>query len=744
MIALTTCTGVINAKPVGSNTAQAVAKDYYSHNSQKAINAITLAYTETSATGSADYYIFNVNDKDGFVIVSAEDAASPVIGYATRGHYSTSNVSPEFAYWMTHYKKQIENLRQKNIQATAQIKAEWAGHINYSKRPLKGKSSAGPLIQSTWDQQYPPFPYNYFCPPTTTGSTSSGQSVTGCVATAMAQIMRYWEYPPIGKGSSSYCDCTAGGFSENYGTLKANYAHPYPWATMALSPPGTSSPDTNIARVMTDAGISVQMDYAPTGSGAWVIKLDDSICAQTSYVKYFGYDSATIAGYDRTTFPDSVWIPMIQNEINSNRPVQYAGFGPAGGHTWVCDGYDTTGSMFAMNWGWSGQDNGFFNLNSLNPGGDTFDSGEEALIGIEPPIVIAKFTGFPLTGCAGTVVNFTDMSQSPTPVTAWKWSFPGGTPATSTSQNPSITYNTPGMYSVTETVTSSTGTDSVVQASFVNIETAAALPFAQGFETGFPPTNWAIYNPNGHPHSWSLYTGAGGYGKSTHSMYYNNCVDGVMGQYDDIHTPLYDFTGNSYPYMYFDVAYTPFDNTYSDTLAIYSSTDCGNTWNMVYLKGGMKLSTVGIPAADSGVNEVGGCFVPLTTNWRTDSILLPSLANKPSVMFSFENRSGYGSNMYLDNINIPATALAVNNISTPAPSVTLYPNPNNGSFTIDMKNIQGEQNLVVYNVLGQSVYTSTLRTASTTINLQQAPGVYFFRILSVNGKTLSEGKLIIK
>jgi len=221
-----------------------------------------------------------------------------------------------------------------------------------------------------------------------------------------------------------------------------------------------------------------------------------------------------------------------------------------------------------------------------------------------------------------------------------------------------------------------------------------------------------------------------------------------MYQRDQMYTALVDYTGDASPYMYFDVAYEPYGMQsgvyYSDTLAVYYSTDCGTTWNNVYVKGGMTLCTTGGTAsANIDTAGGGGCFLPAAAHWRTDTISIPALANAPSVMYSFENRSGYGSNLYVDNINLPKSPLGINNIVNRS-SVTIYPNPSTGVFTIDMNNITGKQQLQVYNVLGQQVYANTLSENKTQVSLNQPAGVYLYRILSLNGKTLSEGKFILK
>jgi PKD repeat protein len=732
------------AKPVTLTVAKTVAQNFYTKTYDAPLSALSLAYTEKDANGLDVYYIFNVSNNGGFVIVSAEDAGKPIIGYSNEGSYITPVAGGNLDTWMQKRKKEIVSMRTTNLAPTIDITQEWNTYTNYTHQkntnPHKVTgaypSSTAYLVQSTWDQSPN---YNALCP---------GGSVTGCVATAMSQIMRYWSYPARGLGSSSYCDCTAGGYSENYGTLSANYSNTvYNWTNMPLSLTGANN---DVATLMYDAGVSVQMDYAPTGSGAWVITADGPVCAESSYVKYFGYNPSTIYGFYDSTLTSTTLIDTLQNEINNGRPVEYAGWDPtAGGHTWVCDGYDVSNN-FHMNWGWSGQDNGWFALTNLNPGGQyKFSETNEALIGIEPRNTLADFTGSPTFGCSGLSTTFTDQSQTNGTLSNWNWSFPGGTPSSSTLQNPTVTYSTPGTYNVTEVVTSTVGKDSLTQNSYVSVAGPSALPLSQNFESGvFPPANWQINNPNNHATTWSLYSGVGGFGKSNNCMEYNNCTGGVMYQRDQIYSPLIDFTGNTGPFLYFDVAYEPYGTQsgtyYSDTLAVYYSTDCGTTWNNVYVKGGMTLCTTG-GTAGAGTDTAGGggCWKPIAAHWRTDTISIPAIANMPSVMFSFENRSGYGSNLFVDNINIPKSPLGVMNI-TNQKQVNIYPNPTNGEFTVDLHNAFDKAELMLYNVLGQQVYNSELNLGTTQINLMQPSGVYLYKVLSLNGKMLSQGKLIIK
>ena len=231
------------------------------------------------------------------------------------------------------------------------------------------RDSVLPLCHTYWDQA--PY-YNALCP---------GGSVTGCVATAMAQIMKYWSYPSVGISSSCYNDGPPF-YSQNYGTLCASYdtSH-YAWSKMQNNPLG--GPNNQIAKLMYDCGVSVDMDYSPTGSGAFVDGGNPS--AQYSFPTYFGYDATTINFAQYYSNQQSSFIALLENELNNHRVMQYEGNDPNnGGHSWVCDGYSATNEMH-MNWGWSGNDNGYFTVSSLNPAPFDFSQIIGVVYGIQPP-----------------------------------------------------------------------------------------------------------------------------------------------------------------------------------------------------------------------------------------------------------------------------------------------------------------------------------------------------------------------
>ncbi len=747
-LALLLFAGGANAIPVTKQTAQTVAGNFYSQNTKSATPNLTLAYTESTSDGMPVYYVFNVNSKDGFIIVSAEDAAHPILGYSDKGQFVLATNNNNFTWWMNCRKQEIVAARVNNLSATSDISNEWTGYINNTvTNTHNAMSSVNPLLQSTWDQF---FPYNAMTP--------GGNCVTGCVATTMAQIMRYWQYPSHGLGNSGYWDQKKYGYQSNYGFLKADYdTSNYVWSAMPYSPSG-SNPE--IAKLMYDCGVSVDMDYSTGESGAWVITGDYPVCSQVAFVKYFGYNKYTIQGLYQKDYNNTNWTNLIENELNNARPVQYVGFDSIqnAGHTWVCDGYNTSG-QFHMNWGWSGSNDGYFTLNALNAGGYHFNWWDEALIGIEPPFTSPYFTGTPTFGCTNMSVQFTDNSVANAPITNITWLFPGGSPNNYTGATPpAITYNTAGTYDVTEIVSDANGTDTMTRKAYISVASQGTLALKEDFQSPtFPPTGWVINNPNDYSYVWQLSNNVGGFGNSTQSMYFNNCQGyqwwappgkagaDIIGQREQIYSPEYDFTSVPNPKVFFDIAYSPYNTVFSDTLVIYYSLDCGKTFTQIYSKGGTVLSTTGTNYVTTGADTNSlGCFVPLNYNWRTDTIHIPAISGKTGVMFSFENLSGNGSPLYIDNINIPGVPTSIPSVSS-NPSVKVYPNPSNGQFTINLTNISGTPYVKIYNVLGQEVYQNQLKNQNNQINLgTQAKGIYIYRVFNETGSAISTGRIVVE
>ncbi|MEI6852411.1 MAG: thiol protease/hemagglutinin PrtT [Bacteroidota bacterium] len=390
------------ANPINPEQASKIAKNFYLQmraGQSLSIISFNLAFTSNSldvstskglnAQETSVFYIFNVNQNDGFVIVAADDDVTPILGYSLKGGYTNNASPPAFEKLLEKYKQEIVYVISNDLKANSEIQLKWARLDNgEALNAEKGTKSVNPLLTTTWSQS--PY-YNALCP---------GGSVTGCVATAMAQIMKFWEYPATGTGFHSYT------YSGNiYGTLSANFASStYSWSSM---PNNVTGPNSYVALLMSDCGISVDMHYSPTGSEAYVISAMSPIvnCAEYAYKTYFGYNSSTIQGLQRVNYSDATWKNLLKTDLNAGRPIQYAGFGSGGGHTFVCDGYDNS-DFFHMNWGWGGTSDGFFNLDALNVGSYQFNQNQQALIGIQPN-----------SGGVTSVINlYSSISITPNPI----------------------------------------------------------------------------------------------------------------------------------------------------------------------------------------------------------------------------------------------------------------------------------------------------------------------------------------
>jgi hypothetical protein len=359
-----------NANPVAGSKASTVAGNFYKQTYNADAGTLTLVYTETSSDGQAVYYVYNVGTNKGFVIVSAEDAGYPIIGSSNTGHYVIPTTNNNVGFWMNKRKNEIISMRARNVQATSDISDEWNAYFNNTARNThQSMSVVAPLLGNTkWDQEPD---YNEYCP---------HGSVTGCVATAMAQIMRYWNYPSVGLGSWCYYDEVSYGFTENYGQLCVTLdTSNYVWSAM---PDSLTSYNHQVAKLMYDCGVSVDMDYSPSGSGAFVTGPAPS--AQNSYVEFFNYYRWSINGIMQSSYSTAAWLSIMDKELSAGRPVQYEGTDPTnGGHSWVCDGNNGSNQLH-MNWGWSGQDDGYYSATSLTPTGYDFDQHVGAIIGIMP------------------------------------------------------------------------------------------------------------------------------------------------------------------------------------------------------------------------------------------------------------------------------------------------------------------------------------------------------------------------
>jgi|GEM_PF-1566016 len=388
------------ANPIDDSIAKSVGYNFLltkiSFNKLHSASNLKLAYKSIGNNGSACFYIFNLTTANGFVIVSANDIATPILGYSTESNFDTATrkLPIQMKDWLSDYSKRIAYAIKHKQTATNIIKNRWE---QLKQPPLRnsfelfggGSNGVSPLVKTTWDQysEYsgPPYTYNALCP---YDNKFGAQTITGCVATAMAQVLKYWNYPAKGFGKHTYIPATY----SYLGATTANFdSTTYQWSEMPnnLTRNSNSIQINAVATLMYDCGVSVNMDYGVAkvdGSGAYATNENGmySNTAQDALPNNFGYDRS-IQGLQRSNYTDSVWISMLENELNAKRPIIYTGSGNQGGHCFVADGYDSS-NYFHFNWGWSGYFNGYFGIDDLTPDGDTFNTSQEALIGIQPRI----------------------------------------------------------------------------------------------------------------------------------------------------------------------------------------------------------------------------------------------------------------------------------------------------------------------------------------------------------------------
>ena len=335
--------------------------------------------TATTASTSDAYYVFN-NDAGGFVIIAGDDAVTPVLGYTSTGSFDAENLPDGLKDLLKSYERQIAALGDSYQANQTATRAAFTGEklLNTAK----------------WNQDEP---FNKYTP---------NNYPTGCVATAGAIVMKHHGYPAKGTGSHSY--------TWNGKTLTANFELGYDWANMpAKYDVTTAAAFDGVARLMSDLGVAVEMQYNMDGSGAYIGNL------VTALQKYYGYSKLSHLMAIEDVGAEA-WNGRLRDEIDANRPVLYAASDPArGGHAFVIDGYKD--ESFSVNWGWGGYCDGFYKIGALNPEhvgkptGEKYNADQSAVFGLQPSDGKEKISGLGFVKYDGLMqvlnMNVTDVKK---------------------------------------------------------------------------------------------------------------------------------------------------------------------------------------------------------------------------------------------------------------------------------------------------------------------------------------------
>ncbi len=374
--------------PIDENTAKQLAQNFWKENNIMGVKGDKVFKKKMGEArfvniapqcGYSEFYIFNNEGGKGFVIIAADDCVTPILGYSYDNNFAAENLPPNLKGWLDGYAEQIRIAVDMRATVSDEIRADWECLRQGRNLPIKSETAVDHLLSTTWGQgDY----YNLLCPEDNS-SQYGGHALTGCAATAMAQILKFWEYPN---------DAHSVGWHEYehpvYGTLGAYYGYDggsYYWNFMPnqLNFSTPLNQKQAVASLMYHCGVSVEMNYGPNESSAY------TTAAEIAFRAFFDYNNATLvmkSSYDT----DMQWINLLKNELDNGRPIFYAGSG-TGGHAFVCEGYNNS-NYFYFNWGWSGQANGHFPVSSLTPlttdgyqyYQHDYSYNQQAIIGIEP------------------------------------------------------------------------------------------------------------------------------------------------------------------------------------------------------------------------------------------------------------------------------------------------------------------------------------------------------------------------
>lgn len=310
-------------KPSLLEEAARIATDFFSAGNVSrlsSIDALELVCASKKSDGTPVYYVFNAKDSRGFIIISADDNAIPIVGYSYESSFMPDNVSDATVKMIANAIKQV------------------AGRAGELRSRAKARVSGKKLIKTAeWSQESP---FNNLIP---------NRRLVGCVGTAMATVMKYHNHPASGTGSLDGTD----------------FNTPYDWKNMRTDNYryGYSAEEAKaVSTLMAHCAISVKTDFGMSGSSAFEVRVPAAL------ISYFGY--APQVSYKKRSETDrATWDGIIINEIEAGRPVIYSGQDVSVGHAFVCDGYEMRGTVpyFHINWGWGGSANGYFSSDALNP-----------------------------------------------------------------------------------------------------------------------------------------------------------------------------------------------------------------------------------------------------------------------------------------------------------------------------------------------------------------------------------------
>ncbi len=699
--------GILFSKPVPVEDAEQIAYMFYKHQSINGAECVIQDIVCEKAGTTITYYAFNFVS-GGFVIVAADNAVSPILGYSADGTYNQENI-PENAKWLyDEYKSYIKAVIDLNID-NPDTKKEW-DNLRAGRFPKSAKAVA-PLCATQWGQGCY---FNEFCPADINGQC--GHTVTGCVATSMAQIMKRWNYPQHGTGAHSY-ELT------NYGTQSADFGSTtYQWGSM---PNTVSTNNSAVATLMYHCGVSLEMNYGTSGSNASILMMP--------LIQYFSY-SQNMSDFSLRLNDSATKTKTLIKEIDAGRPMWIGGSNSSSvSHAYVCDGYDDN-YFFHFNFGWGGSSDGYYNVNlgtSMPYGLNMF-----AVIGIMPLVpndiaiknLIAPSSAESFTGPRSisiTIANYDTIPHTGIPVS---YVIDNGSVVndTVTDTIPALSeiifefsqpydFSTiPGhLYTLKAysrfAIDSFRENDTLIS----HIENAECItpPYYMNFRTTDDFQRWRVTDLNQDGNTWVEYLEhpQGNLDPGYIKYYYNSSLaanDWLISRCLNLEaSKTYTlsfwhkvFAGNYPNKMKVSIGKLPITDSLTTTLV-----DLTNITNEEY-----QIETVDFTVPSDGSYYIG---------WQCYS--------DSDMIF-----------LYLDNISITeagSSKIGNNTLST-FDGCQTYPNPTDGKLSIKFSTKHKSTTVVLFSILGQELQCETFQnTQIIQLEINQPDGIYILEISDDTG-----------
>ena len=426
--------GIVNAG-VSIDEASVVARNFIQSKNNHLINSFYI----DEKNGIDNFYVFNLKP-EGFIIVSAQKNIIPIIAYGFEYDINLEDLPPQLDQILDDYRDNISYSVSNNI-VNDMVEDLWYSYLNNSALN-RNHRNVNPLITANWNQGGQ---WNNECP---------GNALVGCVAVAMGQVMYYWKHPVQGSGYSQYYD-------QNYGPIAINFEdYTYDFDNMLDN---QATLDSQL--LLYHAGVSVNMDYSESGSGAsvcWENPSSEAALEQNfNFIDNIGCES-------KLNYNDEEWAMILKDQLDNGWPIIYRGYqendGP--GHAWNIDGYDN--DYYHCNWGWGGSSNGYFYFNNLNGSGFSFIESQAALINIFPKGISPVVALFDYSIDVSTI-SFTDLSTEVNEnfISSWSWNFGDGN--SSSDNSPIHTFQSNEIFEVSLIVTDEYGQDSDPHIEVINL-----------------------------------------------------------------------------------------------------------------------------------------------------------------------------------------------------------------------------------------------------------------------------------